>query len=847
MSTTPHKPDDRGAQAAGSSAPVRIQLTRDPVCGMHVDPAAPRGGTHVHEGTTYFFCNPRCRERFAAEPARYLKTAETAAATARDPVCGMQVDTAAPRGGTHIHEGTTYFFCNPRCRERFATEPARYLQPAAPAPTASASPVPENTVWVCPMDPEVRASAPGPCPKCGMALEPETISLEPQENPELRDMQRRFAISAALALPTLLVAMSDMLPGQPVQRVLSPAGSLWLQLALSSPVVLWGGWPFFQRGYASVVNRHLNMFSLIALGTAAAYGFSLFAMFFPQLLPHGMTHAGVPSVYFESAAVITALVLLGQVLELRARAATSDAIRSLLGLAPKTARRITNTGAEEEVPLMAIAVGDRLRVRPSERIPVDGIVLEGESAVDESSLTGEAMPVDKSPGARVAGGTVNTSGTFVMRAEHVGRDTLLARIVALVSEAQRTRAPIQRLADAVAAWFVPAVVLIAVATAVVWATLGPEPRLAHALVNAIAVLIIACPCAVGLATPMSIMVGTGRGAEVGVLVKNAEALELLERVNVLLVDKTGTLTEGKPRLTGITAANSFAEHDVLALAAAVENTSEHPLARAIVRAAAERGIALGASCEFRALVGQGVVARVDGREIALGTPALLRARGITTAALEPSAQARRESGQTVMFLGVDGALAGLLAVSDPIKDSARTALDALRRAGIRVIMATGDHRATAQAVASALGIDELHAQQSPEDKHRLVTQLREAGHIVAMAGDGTNDAPALAAAHVGIAMSTGTDVATESAAVTLVHGDLRAIARARQLSSAVMHNIRQNLWFAFAYNALGVPIAAGLAFPLTGILLSPMLASAAMAFSSASVITNALRLKHTAL
>ncbi|MET0387253.1 MAG: heavy metal translocating P-type ATPase [Polyangiales bacterium] len=765
-----------------------------------------------------------------------------------DPICGMSVDPAQPRGGSFHYAGQDYHFCNPRCRERFSLDPQRYLDPTpaptTPQPTASALP---GTDYICPMCPEVQSDRPAACPSCGMALEPRTITLEAQPNGELLDMQRRFLVSAALSLPVLVLAMSEMLPGQPFVQLLGARALVLLQLVLTTPVVLWCGWPFLQRGYQSLVNRRLNMFTLIALGTVAAYGFSVVAALVPQWLPHGLLHGALPPLYFESAAVIISGALLGQVLELRARSATSDAIRKLLGLRPKTARRVLGSGEERDVALEDVIRGDKLRVRPGESIPVDGVLLDGGSTVDESSLTGEALPVDKHAGARVTAGTMNLGGTFVMRAEQVGQDTVLARIVALVGEAQRTRAPIQRLADGVSAWFAPLIVLVAFATAALWVTFGPEPRLAHALVSAVAVLIIACPCALGLATPMSIMVGTGRGAQAGVLVKNAEALELLERVDVLLVDKTGTLTEGKPRLDRVLSTSGFTEREVLEAAAALEKHSEHPLSAAIVRGAREQAVPLTAASDFQALVGRGVSGQLAGRRLVLGSPALLAERGVPTGVLGPAADGLRAEGRTVVFLAIDDLLAGALAVVDPIKASTPAAIAALRGAGIRLAMVTGDHRTTAQAVADALGIEEIHAEASPSDKHRLVMQLRERGHVVAMAGDGTNDAPALAAAHVGIAMSTGTDVATESAGVTLLHGDLGAIVRARRLSRAVMQNIRQNLWFAFAYNALGVPIAAGVAYPLLGLALSPMLASAAMAVSSASVIGNALRLRHRPL
>jgi Cu+-exporting ATPase len=767
-----------------------------------------------------------------------------------DPVCGMQIDPATARGGSFEHEGTTYHFCNPRCRERFAAEPARYLpRPEAPVAVASA-PAPTPTPgreYVCPMHPEVVRSEPGACPICGMALEPRSVSLEDEENPELVDMQRRFWVSVALTLPTLVLAMSDLLPGKPLEGVLSARLGTFLQLALSAPVVVWGGLPFFQRGLLSLRTRNLNMFTLIALGTFAAFAFSLVATLFPGALPHSLSHGGAPPVYYEAAAVIVTLVLLGQVLELRARSATSGAIRALLGLSPKTARRVGTDGREVDVPLDQIALGDVLRVRPGEKIPVDGSVVEGSSAVDESTLTGEPIPIEKTPGASVTGATMNGSGTFLMRAERIGKDTLLARIVGLVSEAQRSRAPIQRLADVVSSWFVPAVVLVSVLTAVIWGSVGPEPRLAHALVNAVAVLIIACPCALGLATPMSIMVGTGRGASAGVLVKNAEALELLEKVDTLVLDKTGTLTQGKPRLAAVIAAADHTETDVLAAAAALERGSEHPLASAIVAGAAERGLTLPDVASFRAIVGQGVVGLVGGREVALGNARLVKERGVDPSPLAGDAERLRSEGQTVVLLTVDGKLAGLLGVADPIKESTPEALAELRGVGLHVVMLTGDNAATARAVASRLGIEDVRAEVLPEQKNAVVAALKAQGRTVAMAGDGTNDAPALATAHVGIAMGTGTDVALESAGVTLVKGDLRGILRARRLSQAVMRNIRQNLFFAFLYNALGVPLAAGVLYPFFGLLLSPMLASAAMALSSVSVIGNALRLRTTRL
>jgi Cu+-exporting ATPase len=768
----------------------------------------------------------------------------------QDPVCGMQIDPKAARGGSLVHEGETIYFCNPRCRDRFAAAPDQYLQRSSGAPAAresSGSAAAPQATYTCPMHPEIMRDQPGSCPICGMALEPRQVTLEEEQNPELRDMQRRLWISLALSVPTMLLAMSDLLPAG-LRGFMSPELGIWLQLALSAPVVLWGGWPFFQRGWASILNRHLNMFTLIALGTFAAFGFSVFATFFPALLPHSASaHDAMPPVYYEAAAVITTLVLLGQVLELRARSATSGAIRALLGLAPKTARQVLDDGTEVDLPLDRVEVGYQLRVRPGEKVPVDGVLIEGGSAVDESSITGESIPVEKGVNGRVTGGTLNGQGSFVMRAERVGKDTLLAQIVALVSQAQRSRAPVQRLADAVAGWFVPAVILIAVITAIVWGLFGPEPHFSHALVNAVAVLIIACPCALGLATPMSIMVGTGRGAQAGVLVRNAEALEAFEKVDTLVVDKTGTLTEGKPRLATVLAAPGFTEPDVLARAAALEKASEHPLAAAVVAGALARGLRLGKVQSFQAISGKGVLGSVDGSEVLLGNARLLEDRGIDVAALSAAAEQLREDGQTAVFLAVGSRLAGLIGVADPIKGSSAEALRELRAAGLHVVMLTGDNATTARAVARKLGIEDVRADILPDQKHAVVAALRAQGKVVAMAGDGTNDAPALAAAHVGIAMGTGTDVAIQSASVTLLQGDLRGILRARRLSEKVMQNIRQNLFFAFLYNTLGVPIAAGIAYPLFGLLLSPMLASAAMAFSSVSVIGNSLRLRRIPL
>jgi Cu+-exporting ATPase len=762
----------------------------------------------------------------------------------------MEVDPAHPKGGSHVYAGITYYFCNPKCRARFAADPDAFLKPKETSAEAPLPPTPTGTVWVCPMDPEIRSYHPGACPKCGMALEPENPLIEEGPSPEQVDMTRRLKISAPLAAATLFLAMSDLIPGQPVQHALGMQLALWLQAVLATPVVLWGGAPFFQRGWASVKNRHLNMFSLIALGTGVAYAFSLVSLLAPQALPSEFLMHGVPPVYFEAAAVITALVQLGQVLELRARSHTSGAIRALIQLYPKTAHRLDD-GREEDIPLEEVQPSDRLRIRPGEKIPVDGAVEEGQSSVDESMVTGEPIPVDKQAGSRVTGGTVNGTGTLVMRAERVGADTLLAQIVRLVSEAQRSRAPIQGLADRVAAWFVPAVVAVAVATFVVWALAGPEPRLAHALVNAVAVLIIACPCALGLATPMSIMVATGRGARAGVLFKNAEALELLEKVDTLVVDKTGTLTEGKPTLTDVVGL-SEADDTVVSLAAALEQASEHSLARAIVEGAAARRIPLPAAETFESIPGQGIRGRVGGRTVAVGNARLMKEMTKTAETAElAKAEARaaelRQTGRTVMLVAVDGKLAGLVGVADRIKPTTRSAIDALHGEGLKIVMLTGDHRASAESVARELGIDDVRAEVLPADKAAIVKQLQAARRVVAMAGDGVNDAPALAQADVGIAMGTGTDVAIESAEVTLVKGDLAGLVRARRLSRAAMSNIRQNLWFAFLYNTLGIPIAAGALHPLFGILLSPMIASAAMSFSSVSVIANALRLRRAHL
>ncbi len=757
-----------------------------------------------------------------------------------DPVCGMTVD---PHKTPHRaeHAGHPYYFCSAGCRTKFIADPARYLGEAKPP-----EPVPAGTIYTCPMHPEIRQPGPGSCPICGMALEPELVTAEAGPNPELIDMTRRFWIGAVLSLPIVVLEMGAHLVG--AHAWVSQTLSNWIQLILATPVVLWAGWPFFERGWQSLLTRNLNMFTLIALGTGVAQAYSVVATLAPGLFPPAFRgHDGAVAVYFEAAAVITVLVLLGQVLELRAREQTSGAIRALLDLAPRTARRLKPGGEEEEVPLDAVVVGEQLRVRPGEKIPVDGEVVEGRSAVDQSMVTGESMPVTKKPGDKVIGGTINQSGSFIMRAEKVGRDTLLARIVQMVAAAQRSRAPIQRLADQVAGWFVPAVIAVAVLAFIAWATFGPEPRFAFGLVAAVSVLIIACPCALGLATPMSIMVGVGRGATAGILIKNAEALERMEKIDTLVVDKTGTLTEGKPKVTRIVAASGFEETEVLRLAASVERASEHPLALAIVQAAGERSIALAPVRGFDSPVGKGAVGMVEQRRVALGNSKFLAELGVATTTLEAEAETLRREGATAIFIAIDGKLAGLVAIEDPVKATTPETLAALARDNIRVIMLTGDNKTTAQAVARRLGISHVEAEVLPERKSTIVQGLRGEGRVVAMAGDGVNDAPALAAADVGIAMGTGTDVAIESAGITLLQGDLRGIVRARRLSAAAMRNIRQNLFFAFIYNAAGVPIAAGVLYPAFGLLLSPIIAAAAMALSSVSVIVNALRLRRVTL
>jgi Cu+-exporting ATPase len=767
------------------------------------------------------------------------RAAESGGVRVEDPVCGMSVDPQKTQHRTRLDD-RDYFFCNPRCREKFIADPAKYLTPKAveaPLPVPS----PPGTIWTCPMHPEIRQDKPGACPLCGMALEPTGIAPDAGPNPELVDMMRRFWIGAALALPVVLLDMGGH------WLHLESEFSVWLQFAFASPVVLWAGAPFFVRGWASLRNRSLNMFSLIALGTGAAYLYSLAATFAPSLFPASLRQGGMVAVYYEAAAVITVLVLLGQVLELRARARTGSAIRALLNLAPKIAHRIRADGNDEEIPLDRILHGDRLRVRPGDAVPVDGSVIDGKSAVDEAMVTGESLPVEKTPGDRLIGGTINGTGSLIMRAEKIGSETMLARIVQMVAEAQRSRAPIQRLADAVSAWFVPAVIAAAAVAFSAWLIWGPPPAFAYALVAAVSVLIIACPCALGLATPMSIMVAIGKGAVAGVLIKNAEALERLETIDTLVVDKTGTLTEGKPRVVAVILAPGFDEATVLGLCASLEGASEHPLAAAIVAAAQERGLALQEIADFKSLTGQGVTGTIGLHRIAVGNAKLLGDIGIATAALETRAEELRHDGATAMFVAIDRDLAGVIAIADPIKQTTPAALAALRAGGIRIVMLTGDNRTTAQAVAGKLGITAIEAEVPPERKHAIVQRLRSEGRKVAMAGDGINDAPALAAADVGIAMGTGTEVAMQSASVTLVKGDLAGIVRARHLSRATMRNIRQNLALAFVYNTLGIPLAGGVLYPAFGLLLSPIVAAAAMSLSSVSVISNALRLRLTRL
>jgi Cu+-exporting ATPase len=808
-------------------APTKII---DPVCGMTV--AADSEHRLDHEGTTYVFCCAGCQAKFRDDPVRYLShkqgTEPAARALRPPPVPGNAGYTCPMDPEVHrAHPGSC-----PKC--------GMALERVTPS-------LPQvRTEWTCPMHPEIVRDAPGSCPLCGMALERRTVTAEDDEdNPELRDMTRRFLAAAAFTLPLVILAMGDLLPGRPISALLSMRARTFWEFVLATPVCLWSAWPFYVRAVQSVVHRSLNMFTLIGLGVTVAFVYSVVAALAPGVFPASFREEGEVAVYFEAAGVIVTLILLGQVLELRARNQTSSAIKKLLGMAATSARRLQNDGSEEDVPLDVVQAGDRLRVRPGEKVPVDGVVLDGHSAVDEAMVTGEPMPVEKQAGDRVIGATINGTGGFVMRAEKVGAETLLSRIVAMVAEAQRSRAPIQKLADLVAGYFVPAVMLIAIATFLVWASIGPEPRFAYALINAVAVLIIACPCALGLATPMSIMVATGRGATMGVLFRNAEAIEILRKVDTLVVDKTGTLTEGKPRLVSVTPADGVDELDLLRLAASLERGSEHPLAAAIVKGAEARQVALSQAEAFESVTGKGVTGRVDGQEVALGNRALLEGLGIDAGGLAERAEALRADAQTVMFVAVGGRAVGLVGVADPIKESTPEAIEMLHLEGVRIVMLTGDSQTTAQAVASTLAIDEVMAGVLPDQKAEKVKQLQAEGRIVAMAGDGINDAPALAQAQVGIAMGTGTDVAMESAGVTLVKGDLRGIARARSLSRRTMQNIKQNLFFAFVYNTAGVPVAAGVLYPVFGLLLSPMLAAAAMSFSSLSVVGNALRLRHT--
>ncbi|MCK6558237.1 heavy metal translocating P-type ATPase [bacterium] len=826
----------------------------DPICGMTVDETTNLRAER--DGQTYYFCCEHCRQKFLAPPAPQVITLQRPLAVAKQPVtltpshhekhgqhppapvapaCCAEVG-ASPTTPTSAAK----YFC-PMCEGITSDQPGDCPKCGMALEKNLAWQPAGKTIYTCPMHPEIERDEPGDCPICGMALEPKTVSRDTdEENAELRDMTRRFWIGAALTLPVFLLAMAHMISAL---NVVPGSISRWAQFILSTPVVLWAGWPFFKRGWRSIKTRHLNMFTLIAIGVGAAYFFSVAAMLLPNLFPHSMRHNGGVDIYFEAAAVIVVLVLLGQVLELRARNRTGNAIRSLLNLTPPTAHLIQD-GDEREVPLATVQVGDRLRVRPGEKIPVDGVVLEGRSSVDESMITGEPIPVAKNAGDKVTGGTVNGTGSFVMQAQRVGSDTLLAQIVAMVAQAQRSRAPIQGLADKVSGYFVPAVVAIAVITSLLWYFFGPEPRLAYAIVNAVAVLIIACPCALGLATPMSVMVGVGRGAQSGVLIRNAEAIEIMEKVNTLVVDKTGTLTEGRPRLVAVSVAEGFDERELLSAAASIEQNSEHPLAAAIVQAAKERGVKPQAITDFASATGGGVMGKFNGSEITLGKLAFLQQRGLSgLAALEARAAQLQSEGNTVVFAAINGKAAGVLAIADPIKASTPEAIKELHRLGLKIIMLTGDNQRTAEAVAKNLGIDAVEAGVEPQHKHERVKQLRQQGCIVAMAGDGINDAPALAAAHVGIAMGTGTDVAMESAGITLVKGDLRGLASAVHLSRAMMRNIRQNLFFAFVYNSLGIPVAAGVLYPFFGVLLSPILAGAAMSFSSVSVIVNALRLR----
>ena len=822
----PHTGQCCGSHAAHGQA---TDVLRDPVCGMTVDPNAGKP-TAEHGGRTFHFCSQSCHDKFVKQPETYLE--------ATDPVCGMKVDRATAKHFAR-HEGRGYYFCSAGCKAKFEANPAHYLG-ERPAP----EPVPAGTLYTCPMHPEIVRDKPGSCPICGMALEPMGVPTgEEGPNPELIDFTHRLWVSAILAIPLLLLTMGSML-GLPFREWIGERMAVWLELILATPVVVWAAIPFFVRGYESILNRSPNMWTLISIGVGTAYLYSVVATLFPGIFPHQFRgHGGTVPVYFEAAAVIVALVFLGQVLELRARERTGSAIRALLDLAPKTARRIGADGSETDVPLEDVQSGDRLRIRPGESVPVDGLVVEGRSSVDESMITGEPVPVEKVEGDPLTGGTLNKNGSLIMRAEKVGKDTMLSQIVEMVAKAQRSRAPIQGLADRVSYYFVPTVVLVAIIAFVVWAIFGPAPSMVFAIVSAVSVLIIACPCALGLATPMSIMTATGRGAQAGVLIKDAEALERFARVDTLIIDKTGTLTEGRPKLTDVVPAEGVDAAELLSLAGGLEKGSEHPLAEAIVEGAREKGAALPDATEFHAATGKGVSGIVSGRNVALGNPAMMNGLDVHVAPLKSRADALRDEGKTVMFVAADGKLLGLIGVADPIKESTAGAIRALHESGLRIIMATGDNERTAKAVAIKLGIDEVRADMLPESKKALVDELHASGAKVAMAGDGVNDAPALAAADVGIAMGTGADVAMESAGITLVKGDLNGIVRARKLAQATIRNIKQNLFFAFVYNAVGVPVAAGVLYPVFGMLLSPMLAAAAMSLSSVSVIANALRLR----
>jgi Cu+-exporting ATPase len=825
--------DHHAASALAPEAVAPETVIRDPVCGMTVDPDAGKP-SHEHAGHVYHFCNPKCRDKFEADPEAYLK--------AEDPVCGMSVDRATAK---HMakHAGERFYFCAAGCQTKFEADPEKYLE-GRPAP----EPMPEGTLYTCPMDPEIVQEGPGDCPICGMALEPMMPTADAGPNPELVDFRRRFWIGATLTVPLLVLTMGPFVGLGFVRDIFGERTTLWIELVLGTPVILWAGWPFFVRGWKSFMTMNLNMFSLIGMGVAAAYLFSVVAVLFPQIFPEGFRDAeGNVGVYFEAGAVIVVLVLLGQILELGARERTGAAIKALLDLAAKTARVIRPDGSEEEIPLEEVKVGDRLRVRPGDKVPVDGEVVEGYSSIDESMISGEPIPVEKVAGDTITGATINGTGSLVMEAKRVGKDTMLAQIVEMVANAQRSRAPIQKLADAVAGKFVPAVIGIAIIAFIAWSVWGPAPAYAYALVSAVAVLIIACPCALGLATPMSIMTATGRGAQAGVLIKNAEALERFAGIDTLIMDKTGTLTEGKPKLAAVLPEAGHDEDEVLRLAASLERGSEHPLAEAIVSGAEERGVEMTGTEAFEAITGKGVKGVVDGKDVALGNAKLVVDLGLDGGRLAETANARRDEGETVMFVVLEGEIAGLVSVADPVKETTPDALKLLHELGFRIVMATGDNERTAKAVAARLGIDEIRADVLPEDKARIIKEMQAQGRKVAMAGDGVNDAPALAQADVGIAMGTGADVAIESAGFTLVKGNLDGIVRARRLAKATMRNIRQNLFFALVYNATGVPIAAGVLFPFFGILISPIFAAAAMSLSSVSVISNALRLRSVKL